>query len=177
MPQPSSIPDASGQPATPLFRRGAWGRLALALLPLVAVSGLLLASLYRPSADDAWWSVAAIRGGDWSVVRDLHRWGGELLLIAVWLHLFRVFMVGAYRRRSGWAVSVAGTLFVILSMVTGWLLRFDHGSALVVDSLALGLPFLYALHVLVLPLALVSVFAVWRRHRASGGVTGEKGES
>ena len=42
------------------------------------------------------------------MVRDLHRWGGELLLIAAWLHLFRVFVVGAYRRVSGWTVSVGG---------------------------------------------------------------------
>ena len=135
--------------------------MAVSLLPLVAASGLVLAFFYRPSADEAWWSVAAIRGSDWGVVRDLHRWGGELLLIAAWLHLFRVFMVGAYRRLPGWTVSVAGTIFVVLSMATGWLLRHDAGAALA--GRALGVPVVYALHVLVLPLALIVVVAAWRR--------------
>lgn len=163
---PSPNPDASGESAAPLFRRGAWGRLAAGLLPLVAISGVLLAFFYRPAADDAWWSVAAIRGGDWSVVRDLHRWGGELLLIAAWLHLFRVFVVGAYRRLSGWAVSVAGTVYVVLSMASGWLLRMDAGASRIVDRLGLGPSEIYAMHVLVLPLALLGVIALWRRRRA-----------
>ena len=169
MTRSNSNSDASGEPAAaPLYRRGAWGRLALALLPLVALSGVVLSFLYRPGADDAWWSVAAIRGGDWGVVRDLHRWGGELLLIAAWLHLFRVFVVGAYRRVSGWTVSVAGAIFVILSMVSGWLLRSDVSASGVLSSFepALRLSVVYALHVLVLPLALVAVVTLWMRRRS-----------
>ena len=160
----NSESDASGDPAAPLFRRGAWGRLALALLPLVAVSGVVLSFLYRPGDVEAWWSVAAIRGGDWSVVRDVHRWGGELLLIAAWLHVFRVFVVGAYRRLSGWTVSVAGAVFVILWMVTGWLLRADASTVAWVSKMG-GLQAVYALHVLVLPLALMGIYLLWRGRR------------
>lgn len=132
---------------------------------------MVLSFFYTPSIGDAWWSVAAIRGGDWGVVRDLHRWGGELLLIAAWLHLFRVFVVGAYRRVSGWTVSVAGAVFVVLSMATGWLLRSDASAVGFVSSLSpsLGLPAIYALHILVLPLALIAVVVIWRRRR--GGRT------
>ena len=139
----------------------------MALVPLVALSGIVLSFFYRPGADEAWWSVAAIRGGDWSLVRDLHRWGGELLLIAVWLHLFRVFVVGAYRRVSGWTVSVAGAVFVVLSMVTGWLLRSDASAAGVVEALdPLSVSAVYALHVVVLPLALAVVVVGWARRRS-----------
>lgn len=151
---------APGASSAPVFRVGAWSRLALALLPLVAATGLVLAGVYRPG--EGWWSVAAIRGSDVSFVRDLHRWGGELLLLAAWLHVFRVFLVGAYRRLRGWTVSVSAALFVILWMATGWLLRGDAGAASAVDSLGLGVSFVYMLHVLGLPLALVAVVVVWR---------------
>jgi len=146
--------DSADGPAEPLFRRGAWGRLAMMLLPCVAVTGLVLSFLYRPDPAQAWWSVAAIRGGGLGLVRDLHRWGGELLLVAAWLPRFRVVMVGAYRRLPGWGLSVAGTVWIVLSAATGWLLRYDAAAARILDESGLpasGLPVVCVLHVLLLP--------------------------
>lgn len=135
----------------------------MALFPLVAISGLGIAFGYRPVPEQAWWSVASIAGGDLSVLRDLHRWAGELLLVAAWLHLFRVFMVGAYRRLPGWGLSVALTVLVVASSASGWALRFDAGAARTVgeDSLVA----IYVLHVVLLPAAVFGAVWIYRRSR------------
>lgn len=165
---PSSDPLQSD--AAPLFRQGAWAKLAEAIFPLVAGTGVVLLFVYRPGPAAGWASIADLRTTTlFGLARDLHFWGAALLVIAAWLHLFRVFVVGAYRRIPGWALSVGATLLVVGAAATGWALRLDHASAAALHSLGLlddgGVLVVYALHVFVLPLGLLAAVLLWKRRR------------
>lgn len=96
------------------------GTPALMFMLLVG-TGMLLAFHYVPHPDKAYESVAHITNdipyGWW--VRSLHRWGAEIMIVAVSLHAIRVFVTGAYRhpRELCW---VSGALLLLLTLVLGF---------------------------------------------------------
>src|SRR6185437_666074 len=40
------------------------------------------------------------------ILRELHRWGAHAMVIAVWLHMYRVFLTGSYKppREFNWII-------------------------------------------------------------------------
>ncbi len=112
--------------------RHALGGITYLLLVMLVVTGVLLSFYYRPSAEEAAHSVQYIVSGvrmGW-LIRDLHVWSANLLVIAALAHLTRVFVDGTYKppRETNW---LAGTLlfFVVFAFgVTGYLLPWDQTS-------------------------------------------------
>ncbi len=159
------------------------GFAALTILVLQVLSGIALAFHYVPSTSLAYDSIRALEqevaGGRF--VRALHYFGASAFVIAVVVHLLRVFFTGAYKRprELTWLTGV-GLLFVVLAFgFTGYLLPWDQkayfatkvgtqiaGKAPVVGEYvqtflqggeAVGAPTLtrfYVIHVVLLPLAL-----------------------
>jgi quinol-cytochrome oxidoreductase complex cytochrome b subunit len=78
----------------------ATGAAPLILIMFQFVTGILLMFYYIPSSEMAYESVRYItedvRFGFW--IRGIHRWGSNLLVIALLLHVTRVFFTRAYRR-------------------------------------------------------------------------------
>lgn len=108
------------------------GGTPLILLAVQAVTGVLLTFYYSSSPDNAWESVRHITEdvpyGWW--IRSVHRWAANLMVVAVCLHLLRVFFTGAYRkpRELNWIAGV-GLLFVTLGFgFTGYALVYDQVS-------------------------------------------------
>ena len=64
------------------------------------ITGILLTFYYVPSPEFAYESVEAIttevRFG-W-FIRSIHRWSSHLMIVALLLHMMRVFFTGAYRQ-------------------------------------------------------------------------------
>jgi quinol-cytochrome oxidoreductase complex cytochrome b subunit len=58
----------------------------------------------------------------------MHRWGAHAMVIAVWLHMFRVFMTGSYKppREFNWNVGVILLVLTLLLSFTGYLLPWDQ---------------------------------------------------
>jgi cytochrome b6 len=58
----------------------------------------------------------------------MHRWAAHLMIITVWLHMFRVFLTGSYKkpREFNWAVGVILMLLTMLLSFTGYLLPDDQ---------------------------------------------------
>jgi quinol-cytochrome oxidoreductase complex cytochrome b subunit len=112
--------------------RHAFGGIAYLLLIVLVVSGVLLAFYYRPSAEEAYPSIQHIVSGitfGW-LMRDLHVWGANLLVLAVLVHLGRVFFDASYKppRETNWLVGVL-LLFVIFAFgATGYLLPWDQSA-------------------------------------------------
>jgi len=79
------------------------GTVSAALLLLLTVSGLPLLFLYVPSVERAYASVKDIEHvvtfGWW--IRAVHRIAAHLMVVAVALHLVRVFLTAAYRNGTG----------------------------------------------------------------------------
>ena len=112
--------------------RHALGGIAYLLLILLVVTGVLLAFYYRPSAEEAYPSMQHIVSGitfGW-LMRDLHVWGANLLVLAALAHLGRVFFDASYKppRETNWLVGVV-LLFVVFAFgATGYLLPWDQAA-------------------------------------------------
>jgi cytochrome b-561 len=112
------------------------GTVSAALLLLLTVSGLPLLFLYIPSVERAYASVKDIEYvvtfGSW--IRAVHRLSAHGMVIAVALHLARVFLTGAYKNAAGggqrrqwnWVLGVAMLLLTLFLSFTGYLLPWDQ---------------------------------------------------
>jgi ubiquinol-cytochrome c reductase cytochrome b subunit len=121
-----------------LYRRlptgtGWWqtlGSAALFLILVQTVTGIFLAFYYVPSPEHAYDSLTYIQKEIpfGTFIRGLHYWGASLIVIVVFLHLLRVFFMGAYKfpRELSWVVGVVLLLLVMLFGFTGYLLPWDQ---------------------------------------------------
>jgi quinol-cytochrome oxidoreductase complex cytochrome b subunit len=112
------------------------GTASAALFFLLILSGLPLLFLYVPSIERAYASVKdieyVITFGWW--IRAVHRISAHLMVIAVALHLVRVFLTGAYKNGVGrgqqrewnWVIGVAMLLLTLFLSFTGYLLPWDQ---------------------------------------------------
>ena len=117
----------------PVHRHSFWyymGGMALFLFLLQVASGILLLFYYRPSAEGAFESVqflmAEVEFG-W-LIRSIHSWGANLMILTLFVHLFSTLLLRAYRapREVTWVTGVA--LFgVALGLgFTGYLLPWNE---------------------------------------------------
>ncbi|HSL22393.1 MAG TPA: cytochrome b N-terminal domain-containing protein [Vicinamibacterales bacterium] len=112
------------------------GTASAALFFLLILSGLPLLFLYIPSVERAYASVKdieyVITFGWW--IRAVHRISAHLMVVAVALHLVRVFLTGAYKNGTGraqhrewnWVIGVVMLLLTLFLSFTGYLLPWDQ---------------------------------------------------
>jgi len=105
------------------------GGISFFLFLELAITGILLMFYYRPTAAYAFVDMVALREHvPLGIMRELHRWGAHLMVIAVWLHMFRVFLTGSYKppREFNWGVGVVLLTLTLLLSFTGYLLPWDQ---------------------------------------------------
>jgi quinol-cytochrome oxidoreductase complex cytochrome b subunit len=106
------------------------GGITLFLFMSQAITGILLSLYYQPTPDSAYNSILYIMNQvnfGW-LIRSVHAWGANLMIIFCILHLLRVVIQGAYKRprEITWMVGM-GLLFVTLGFgFTGYLLPWDQ---------------------------------------------------
>jgi ubiquinol-cytochrome c reductase cytochrome b subunit len=107
-----------------------WGSALTLSLIVQAVTGALLMSAYAPSATTAWASVAYISfsmSAGW-LIRGLHHFGAQAMVILLALHLAQTAIYGAYKkpREVNWLLGL-GLLGLSLGFaLTGYLLPWDQ---------------------------------------------------
>jgi len=124
-------------PPTIPFPQARWrytlgmGGLAVFLTLLVGVTGALEMFFYIPTPAQAGSSIQEISflapfGG---LVRGLHFWGAQALVIVSGLHLLRILFTGAYAppRRFNFLLGLALFVLALLFDFTGYVLRWDEG--------------------------------------------------
>src|SRR5213079_2267044 len=105
------------------------GGLTFFLFLAEVVSGVLLMFYYRPTIEYAYQDIQDLRAHvTLGVLREIHRWGAHAMIIAIWLHMMRVFLTGSYKppREFNWMV---GTILLVLTLLlsfTGYLLPWDQ---------------------------------------------------
>src|SRR6185436_15357160 len=108
----------------PIHRHSIWyyfGGMTLFLFGVQVGTGILLLLYYRPSADSAFESVefimTQVRFG-W-LIRSLHSWSANLMIATLFVHLFSVFFLRAYRapREVTW---ISGAFLLFLSLAFGF---------------------------------------------------------
>lgn len=190
-------------PAAALRFSYTWGLggISILLVAILFCTGVLLVFRYEPSVNTAYLSIQAIETKIFfgSLIRAMHHWSANLLLVAVFLHLLRVFFTGGFKQGRGgnWAVGVALLLIVVAFNFTGYLLPWDqlaYWAITVATSLVSYVPLVgswlqtlllsgtqvgqatlsnfYAIHVALLPFCLLATitYHLWKI-RKSGGIS------
>ena len=87
------------------------------LTMILAMTGVLLQMNYTPSPPQAYLDIINMNTNIWfgELIRNLHHWSANLLVVVSVLHLLRVFFTGAYRppREMNWLIGVAMLLLVL----------------------------------------------------------------
>jgi len=106
------------------------GGMAVVLILLLMASGALMIFAYDPAPERAYQSIEIMQRDllFGRLLRGIHYWSANLLIIIAVLHLLRVFLTGAYvgRRRRNWLVGLGLLLAILLSAFTGYLLPWDQ---------------------------------------------------
>jgi quinol-cytochrome oxidoreductase complex cytochrome b subunit len=165
------------------------GGITLFFFFVQTVTGILLALYYQPTPDVAYTSILFIMNQvnfGW-LIRSVHAWSANLMILFCVLHLLRVFFQGAYKtpREITW---VAGVLLLAVTLgfgFTGYLLPWDQRAfwaTTVGSEIAGAVPLIgqqalillrsgfevtgstlsrfFGVHVLVLPVTLLALLAV-----------------
>jgi len=110
-----------------------FGGMVFILIVLQIVTGIFLAFYYVPDGAGnpapAYTSVNFIMNHvylGW-LIRGIHFWGANLLIVMVVLHMARVYWTGSYRapRELNWMVGVTMMFLVLTFSLTGYLLPWD----------------------------------------------------
>jgi quinol-cytochrome oxidoreductase complex cytochrome b subunit len=175
------------------------GVISLVLYGILTVTGVLLMFYYVPSVERAYVNIQELQTevAFGQLMRNMHRWSAHLMVVAVILHMVRVFYTGAYKppRQFNWVIGVMLLLLTLLGSFTGYLLPWDQlafwaitvgtniagymplfGSQ--IQLLMLGGPQVgqealtrfYVLHIMIIPLsiALITSLHLWRVRKDGG---------
>jgi quinol-cytochrome oxidoreductase complex cytochrome b subunit len=177
------------------------GGMSLVLVLVLVLTGALLRFAYEPAPGAAYESIVRLQDGllFGSLVRSIHYWSANFLILVVVLHLLRTYFTGAYHppRQFNWVIGLALLLCVIASNFTGYLLPWDQLSywAITISTgmleyvplagdwlrrlarggAEIGQPTLttfYTLHTTVVPVLILTLMAFhfWRVRKARGVV-------
>jgi len=107
------------------------GGLAVFFSLILLVTGLLEMYFYIPSPEHAATSVETITTlvPFGNLIRNLHFWSAQLLLVTMTVHLLRVALTGAYARprRFNFLLGLGLLVVILLLDFTGYILRWDVG--------------------------------------------------
>ena len=106
------------------------GLLAAACLAILTVTGILLMVYYKPTTELAYSSIKDIHFvvPSGRMIRNLHRWAAHGMVLAVFLHMARVFYTASYRRprEFNWFLGIALLGLTLGLSFTGYLLPWDQ---------------------------------------------------
>ena len=183
------------------------GGMAVVLVILLLGTGVLLKFVYQPIPERAYESILHLQNqvSFGRLIRNLHHWSANALILVAFLHLLRVFFTGAFHapRQFNWVIGSGLFLLVLFSNFTGYLLPWDQlaywaitictgmleympGVGLWLQKLIQGGPEVgpgtlsnfYAIHTAVLPACLLILlpFHFWRIRKAGGLVVSRQPE-
>ena len=107
-----------------------FGSGTLLCFVIQVVTGICLAFVYAPTANDAWTSLLFLNYQQplgW-FLRAMHYWGSNFMVAVMTLHMVQVFLFGAYKypRELTW---ISGCILLLCTLgmaFTGQILRFDE---------------------------------------------------
>ncbi len=106
------------------------GGITFYLFIVLTFTGILLMFYYHPTKVQAFRDILYLEHDVpfGKLLRNMHRWAAHLMILAVWLHMFRVFMTGSYKRprEFNWCVGVVLMVLTMLLSFTGYLLPDDQ---------------------------------------------------
>jgi quinol-cytochrome oxidoreductase complex cytochrome b subunit len=177
------------------------GGMSLVLVVLLMATGTLMMFAYEPFPNWAYDSIVRMQEQVLfgRLVRGVHHWSANLLVVVVFLHMLRVFFTGGFHtpRQFNWVIGLCLLVCVLGANFTGYLLPWDQlsywavtictgmigyvpGAGTWLQGLIRGgeeidratLINFYTLHTTVMPVLFISLMALhfWRVRKAGGVV-------
>ena len=176
------------------------GLISFYLFVILSITGILLMFYYVPHVDRAYQDMKDLQFvvSFGVIIRNMHRWSAHAMIVAVFLHMCRVYYTASYRepREFNWVLGVFLLLLTLFLSLTGYLLPWDQLAywAITIVSNLIGVAPLvgkkmrymvlggtivgqnalirfYVMHVIVLPLlALLLILVHFWRIRKDGGL-------
>jgi quinol-cytochrome oxidoreductase complex cytochrome b subunit len=177
------------------------GGMSLVLVTVLFATGILLMFAYEPSPERAYESIVSLQDDVLfgKLIRNIHHWSANFLIVIVLFHLLRVYFTGAYHapRQFNWLIGLSLLACIVVSNFTGYLMPWDQLSywAITISTGMIGyipgvgvwlqelvrggpeigsatLVIFYTLHTTVVPVLLVVLMAFhfWRVRKAHGVV-------
>ncbi|MFN3404544.1 MAG: cytochrome b N-terminal domain-containing protein [Cytophagaceae bacterium] len=107
------------------------GRIAMYAFLLASFTGIYLLIFYRIDPLEAYNSTEAISnqfiGG---IMRSVHRYSSDLMLLATALHFIKTLSEGKYKLRFSWISGIASLGITVLIAFTGFILVWDQKAKL-----------------------------------------------
>ncbi len=175
------------------------GGMAVVLVGMLFLTGLMLKFAYQPVPDQSYTSIIQLQNTVLfgRLIRNMHHWSGNALLLVVFLHFLRVFFTGAFHspRQFNWILGLVMFLLTLGSNFTGYLLPWDQlafwaitictGMLEYIPGIGIGLQKMirgggeigpatlsnfFAVHTAVIPACLVILmpFHFWRVRKSKG---------
>lgn len=124
---PATIPSAQSKFS---YTLGAGG-LSIFFSLVLLITGALEMYYYLPTPEGAAESIQILTSlvPYGYLIRNLHYWSAQLLVITMMIHLVRVILTGAYAppRRFNYVLGLILLVLVLLLNFTGYVLRWDEG--------------------------------------------------
>jgi len=165
------------------------GGITFLCFVIMAITGIFLALYYQPTPEAAYRSVQFIMDEVpfGAVVRSIHHYTANLMVIFVILHMLRVFYTGSFKkpRELNWVVGVCLLMVVLGFGFTGYLLPWDQTAlwaTIVGTEVMAGIPLIgkplmimargglevsghtltrfYVVHVMILPVTILLLMGV-----------------
>ncbi len=106
------------------------GIIAAILFFILIFTGVMLMFYYVPSTKDAYARILDLRSSVefGFLMRNMHKWAAEAMVVVVVLHMARVFFTGAYKppREFNWVIGVLLLVVTIALSYTGYILPWDQ---------------------------------------------------
>lgn len=106
------------------------GGMAVVLVLLQLGTGILLKFVYEPTPVGAYASIQILQDEVMfgRLIRNIHHWGANLVVLVVFLHMLRVFFTGAFHlpRQFTWIIGMLMFCLLLLANFTGYLLPYDQ---------------------------------------------------
>ncbi len=107
-----------------------FGGITFFLFVMLAVTGYFMTLYYVPSPEQAYDAVdyRTFEVPMGQIIRGVHHWSGNLMMVTIFLHMLRVFIYGAYKkpREINWMSGVGLFCLVMGFGFTGYLLPWDQ---------------------------------------------------
>lgn len=179
--------------------------MCLVLVMVLMSSGALMLFSYQPFPEFAYISVQFFENQFifGRMIRSLHYFAANLIVIMVFGHMLRVFFTGGYqgKRKLNWIIGLCLLSLILLSCFTGYLLPWDQTAfwavtislnmfdyvpaGTLLKGILIGgdgvggktLQFFFTLHTTLIPSALILFLGThfWKVRKAKGVVTGLNG--
>ncbi len=181
------------------------GGMAVVLVVMLFTTGLMLKFAYQPVPDRAYESIVRLQNAVYfgQLIRNIHHWSGNALLLVAFLHFLRVLFSGAFHspRQFNWIIGLVMFFLTLGSNFTGYLLPWDQlafwaitictGMLEYIPGFGLGLQkmirggidigpptlsIFFAIHTAIIPAGLIILmpFHFWRVRKARGLVIPRK---